>query len=287
MKYFINGFYKNMVKLKSKEDILKLRAAGRLAALTLRHTSTFLKPGLSTEEINTIVHDYIIAHNAYPSPLNYMGYPKSVCTSINDVICHGIPNKNEILKDGDIVNIDVTVTLDGYFGDCSRTYAIGSQDALSDDKKKVLHVSEESLARAIAVTKHGNYIGDIGHAIQSYAEAEGCGVVRDFVGHGIGKVFHEKDLQIPHYGRKGTGQKIVRGMVFTIEPMINAGDWRSKVLSDGWTAKTLDGKPSAQFEHTLAIVGDGIEILTALDDDPIALRAQQLGAQILWPELKK
>lgn len=276
-----------MVKLKSKDDILKLRAAGRLAAMTLRHASAFLKPGISTEEINTIVHNYIIEHNAYPSPLNYMGYPKSVCTSINDVICHGIPDKNEILKEGDIINIDVTVTLDEYFGDCSRTYAIGEPESLSEDKKKVLHVAEESLARAIVVTKHGNSIGDIGHAIQSYAEAESCGVVRDFVGHGIGKVFHEKDLQIPHYGRKGTGRTIKRGMVFTIEPMINAGDWRSRILSDGWTAKTVDGKPSAQFEHTFAIVGDGVEILTALEDDPIALRAQELGAKILWPELKK
>lgn len=274
-----------MAKLKSQADILKLREAGRLAAQTLRHVSTFLVPGISTEEINTIVHNYIVEHGAYPSPLNYHGFPKSVCTSINDVICHGIPNKNDILKDGDIINIDVTVTLDGYFGDCSRTYAIGQN--ISDEKRKVMDVAEESLARAIVVAKHGGYIGDIGHAIQTYAESKGCGVVRDFVGHGIGKVFHEKDLQIPHYGKKSTGLKIVRGMVFTIEPMINGGDWRSKMLADGWTAKTLDGKPSAQYEHTFAIVGDGVEILTALEDDPIALRAQELGAQILWPELKK
>jgi len=274
-----------MPKLKSRDDILKLREAGRLAAQTLRHASTILKPGISTEEINTAVHDYTVEHGAYPSPLNYHGFPKSVCTSINDVICHGIPSKDAILKEGDIVNIDVTVTLNGYFGDCSRTYTIGKE--IPKESQKVFEVAEESLARAILFAKHGCYLGDIGHAIQSYAEGLGCGVVRDFVGHGIGKVFHEKDLQIPHYGRKSTGLKIVRGMVFTIEPMINAGDWRSKVLSDGWTAKTVDGKPSAQFEHTFAIVQDGVEILTALEDDPIALRAQELGANILWPELKK
>ncbi len=272
-----------MAKLKSSEDILKLREAGRLAAETLRYVGSFVKPGISTEELDKINHEYIVSHGAYPSPLNYHGYPKSVCTSINDVICHGIPSKDEILKEGDIVNIDVTVTLDGYFGDCSKTYFVGNN--ISSDRIKLTNVTAESLARALVQAKHGNRIGDIGHAIQSYAEKEGCGVVRDFVGHGIGKVFHEKDLQIPHYGKAGTGLKIVRGMVFTIEPMINAGDWRSKLMRDGWTAKTVDGKDSAQFEHTIAIVGDGIEILTALEDDPIAIRAKELGANILWPIL--
>lgn len=274
-----------MPKLKSRQDILELRKAGKLAAETLRHAASILKPGISTEEINTAVHNYVTKHGAYPSPLNYHGFPKSVCTSINDVICHGIPNTKQILKEGDIINIDVTVTLNGYFGDCSRTYAIGSD--IPSESLKVMKVAEESLARAIVVAKDGHYIGDIGHVIQTYAEGQGCAVVRDFVGHGIGKVFHEKDLQVPHFGRPKTGHKIKRGMVFTIEPMINAGDWRSKVLSDGWTAKTLDGKPSAQYEHTFAIVDDGVEILTALEDDPIALRAQELGAKILWPELKK
>jgi methionyl aminopeptidase len=272
-----------MAKLKSTEDILKLREAGQLAAKTLRHVGQFAKPGVSTEELDTIVYDYVLSHGAYPSPLNYHGYPKSVCTSINDVICHGIPNTDMILKEGDIVNIDVTVTLNEYFGDCSRTFYIGEN--ISEERKKVTLVAEESLARAIVVAKHGNRIGDIGFAIQTYAEKEGCSVVRDFVGHGIGKIFHEKDLQVPHFGRAGTGLKIVRGMVFTIEPMINAGDWRSKMMSDGWTAKTLDGKASAQFEHTFAIVGEGIEILTALADDPIAIRAKELGANILWPNL--
>lgn len=272
-----------MAKLKSQEDILKLREAGQLAAKTLRHVGSFVKPGISTEELDRITHEYILAHGAYPSPLNYHGYPKSICTSINDVICHGIPSEKEILKEGDIVNIDVTVTLNEYFGDCSRTYYVGEK--IPEDRIKVTEVAEESLARAIVMAKHGNRLGDIGWAIQGYAEKEGCGVVRDFVGHGIGKIFHEKDLQVPHFGRAGTGLKIVRGMTFTIEPMINGGDWRSRLMKDGWTAKTLDGTPSAQFEHTLAIVGDGVEILTALEDDPIALRAKELGANILWPTL--
>ncbi len=272
-----------MPKLKSNEDILFLREAGRLAAKTLRHAGEQVKPGMSTEDLNTIVHEYVVSHGAYPSPLNYKGYPKSVCTSINDVICHGIPSKDEILKEGDIINIDVTVTLNGYFGDCSRTFFVGTE--IPEERKKVTLVAQESLARAILVAKHGCRIGDIGHAIQSHAEKEGCSVVREFVGHGIGKIFHEKDLQIPHYGKAGTGLKIVRGMVFTIEPMINVGDWRSKMMRDGWTAKTVDGKDSAQFEHTFAIVGDGVEILTALEDDPIALRAKELGANVLWPQL--
>lgn len=273
-----------MPKLKSQEDILKMRAAGRLAAQTLKHAGELIKPGISTEVINQAVHQFIIAHGAYPSPLNYKGYPKSVCTSINDVICHGIPSEKEILKEGDIINVDVTVTLDGYFGDCSRTFFVGEQ--IAEENKKVTAVAEESLARGIVAAKHGNRLGDVGWAIQNYAEQEKCSVVRDFVGHGIGKVFHEPDLQVPHYGRPGTGLKIIRGMIFTIEPMINAGDWRMKMMKDGWTAKTVDGKASAQFEHTIAIVGNGVEILTALEDDPIALRAKALGAEILWPELK-
>ena len=254
-----------MAKLKSQEDILKLREAGHLAAKTLRHVSQFLKPGISTEDINTIVHEYIVNHGAYPSPLNYHGYPKSVCTSINDVICHGIPSKSEILKEGDIINIDVTVTLNEYFGDCSRTYAIGS---VSAERLKVMNVAEESLARGIVSAKHGNKIGDIGYAIQTYAESTGCSVVRDFVGHGIGKVFHEKDLQIPHYGKQSTGLKIVRGMVFTIEPMINAGRKEIKELGDGWTIVTRDHSLSAQWEHTILVTPTGYEVLTLSEGSP-------------------
>lgn len=272
-----------MPKLKSSNDILMMRAAGQLAAQTLRYVEQFVKPGISTEEINTIVHNFIVDHGAYPSPLNYKGFPKSVCTSINDVICHGIPHPDVRLSTGDIINIDVTVTLNGYFGDTSRTFYVG--DSIPSDRRLVTETSEEALARALAVCEHGTKVGDIGHAIQSFAESQGCSVVRDFVGHGIGKVFHEEPA-ITHYGRPGTGTKLLRGMCFTIEPMINGGDWRSKMLKDGWTAVTPDGKPSAQFEHTIALVGEGIEILTALPDDPIAKRASELGAKILWPQLK-
>lgn len=272
-----------MPKLKTAEDIQKLRLAGRLAAQTLQHAGQHVKPGVTTEELDQRVYQFITAHGATPSPLGYRGYPKSICTSINDVVCHGIPSVNAVLKEGDLINIDVTVTLNGYFGDCSRTYLVGEN--ISPARKELTDVTAECLARAIAILTHGARLGDIGHAIQSYAESHGYGVVRDFVGHGIGKIFHEPDLQIPHFGRPGTGLKLVRGLVFTIEPMINAGDWRTQVMSDGWTAKTVDGKDSAQFEHTLALVGEGVEILTALEDDPIAIRAQQLGARVLWPTL--
>ena len=275
-----------MAKLKSAEDMAFMRRAGRLAAETLRHAAQWVAPGVSTEDINTHVHNFIIERGAYPSPLNYKGFPKSVCTSVNDVICHGIPHPETFLKEADIINIDVTVTLDGYFGDCSRTFFVGPREAASEESRLVVDTAEECLARGIAVTQHGTRLGDIGHAIQSYAEPKGCGVVRDFVGHGIGKVFHEEPA-IPHYGQSGRGEKLIRGMCFTIEPMINAGSWRHKMLADGWTAVTPDGKPSAQFEHTIAIVADGVEILTALPDDPILHRAIALGAKVLWPDIKR
>ena len=267
-----------MAKLKSAEDLQAMRRAGRLAAETLRYAGTLVKPGVSTLEINDFVHEFIVSRNAYPSPLNYKGYPKSVCTSINEVICHGIPSAKDVLREGDIVNIDVTVTLDGYFGDTSRTFLVGN--VTNPERLLVLHTAEEALARAMAVLQDGARVGDLGWAIQTFAESKGCGVVRDFVGHGIGKVFHE-DPAIPHFGRPGTGDKLVRGMCFTIEPMINAGDWRHRMLADGWTAITIDGKPSAQFEHTFAVRHKGIEVLTALEDDPIVARAMVLGACIV------
>lgn len=270
-----------MAKLKSADDIAKMRAAGRLAGETLRHAGKMIRPGISTEDINREVHEYITSRGAYPSPLNYKGFPKSVCTSVNDVICHGIPRADEILQDGDIINVDVTVTLDGWFGDCSRTFFVGEN--IPPERRKVVEVAEECLARALATLRHGSKLGDIGWAIQSYAESQGCGVVRDFVGHGIGKVFHEEPA-VPHYGRANTGLKLVRGMTFTIEPMINGGDWRHKLLTDGWTAKTTDGKPSAQCEHTIALVGEGIEVLTALPDDEIVERSLFLGAAVFRPE---
>jgi methionyl aminopeptidase len=268
-----------VAKLKSQEDFVHMRAAGHLAALTLREAGKQIKPGISTEQINQFVHEYIVSRGAYPSPLNYKGFPKSVCTSVNEVVCHGIPKDTEILKEGDIINVDVTVTLNGYFGDCSQTFIVGS--GTTPEREAVVEAARESLARAIAVVRHGSKLGDIGAAIQNYAEGEkGLGVVRDFVGHGIGKVFHEAP-QVPHYGVAGTGMKLTRGMCFTIEPMINFKSWRTKLLGDGWTAITSDGQPSAQFEHTIGLSGDGVELFTALEDDWILHRARQLGATIV------
>lgn len=258
-----------------------MRDAGQLAARTLRYVETFVRPGVSTDELNSRAHDFILQHGAVPTPLGYMGYPKSICTSVNEVICHGVPSAEIILAGGDIINVDVTVTLNGFVGDTSRTFFVGND--IPAERRHVTVVAEESLARALVVVKHGGRIGDIGAAIQKYAEQQGCSVVRDFSGHGLGRTMHEAP-EIPHYGIEGTGERIVRGMTFTIEPMINAGDWRKKVLADRWTAVTADGKSSAQFEHSIAVVNDGIELLTALPDDPILARARFLGANILWPE---
>ncbi len=269
-----------MAKLMSTHDIDKMRDAGRLAGETLRFAGGLVKPGVTTAAINDQVHAYITERGAYPSPLNYRGFPKSVCTSVNDVICHGIPSEKQVLQEGDIINIDVTVTLNGYFGDTSRTFFVGPNESISEERRKVTTVAEESLARAICVLHHGCRVGDIGHAIQTYAEAQDCSVVRDFVGHGIGKSFH-LDPPIAHFGAPRTGAKLMRGMCFTVEPMINAGSWRHKMLSDGWTALTIDGKASAQFEHTFTLRGDGVEVLTALADDPIVQRARELGASLV------
>jgi methionyl aminopeptidase len=269
-----------MAKLKSTADILKMREAGQLAARTLRYLEPFVRAGVTTEELNTISHEFILSFGAIPTPLGYMGYPKSVCTSVNEVICHGIPSPQIVLKDGDIINIDVTVTLSGYVGDTSKTFFVGKD--IPRERRHVTEVSAECLAQALAAVRHGASVGDIGAAIQRHAQAQGCSVVREFSGHGLGRVMHEPP-EIPHFGTAGSGEKLVRGMTFTIEPMINGGSWHRKVLADGWTAITIDGKPSAQFEHSLALVGDGIEVLTALPDDPILQRARELGATVLWP----
>lgn len=272
-----------MAKLKSAVDIIKMREAGQLAAQTLRYVEKFIRAGVSTEELDCRAHDFIVKHGAIPTPLGYLGYPKSICTSINSVICHGVPSANVLLKDGDIINVDVTVTLNGFVGDTSRTFFVG--DEVPAERRHVTSVAEESLARALVVVKHGGRVGDIGAAIQKYAEQHGCSVVRDFTGHGLGRTMHEAP-EIPHFGIQGTGERIVRGMTFTIEPMINAGHWQKKILADRWTAVTIDGKSSAQFEHSIAVVNEGIEVLTALPDDPIVARARALGANILWPEVE-
>lgn len=254
-------FRKYRIKLKTPEDILHMKEAGKLVVDTLKLCEASIKPGMTTEDINTIVHEYTIKHGATPAPLNYHGFPKSVCTSINDVICHGIPSTKDILKEGDIVNVDVTSILHGYHADANMTFLVGN---CSDDAKKIVNVARESLKRALTVVKPGKRIGDIGYAIQEYAEGQGCSVVRDYIGHGIGRGFHEAP-EVPHYGRKNTGIELIPGMVFTIEPMINLGEPYSRVLSDNWTAVTTDGSLSAQFEQTILVTDSGYEVLTPYD----------------------
>lgn len=245
------------IQLKNEDDVNGIRKAGQLTLEALYLAEAHLKPGMKTDDINTLVHEFIIQNKAIPAPLNYNGFPKSVCVSINEVICHGIPGKR-ILQEGDIVNIDITPILNGYYADASKTYFVGNPGS---DAKKIVSVAKECLKRGMSVLQPGNTVGDIGWEIQSYAEGEGCSVVREFVGHGIGFKFHEPP-QIPHYGRKGEGVKLVPGMVFTIEPMINLGGRDLKVLEDNWTAVTIDGSLSAQFEQTLLVTDTGYESLT-------------------------
>jgi methionyl aminopeptidase len=246
------------IVLLSSREIEKMRQAGRLAAQLLDHLAPMVKPGVSTLELNDEAERWTQAHGAKSAPLGYHGFPKSICTSVNEVVCHGIPNAKQILKDGDIINIDVTPLLDGYHGDTSKTFFVGTPSPIA---KKLVEVTEECLRRGIAEVKPGARIGDIGAAIQQYAESHGFSVVRDFVGHGISNIFHTAP-QVPHYGTRGKGKRLRPGMVFTIEPMINEGTWEVEVLADKWTAVTKDRKLSAQFEHTIAVTEDGVEILT-------------------------
>ncbi len=251
------------IELMSTKDLERMRAACKLAADTLVMVGEHLKPGITTDEINRLVHDYTIAHGARPSPLGYHGYPKSVCTSVNEVICHGIPD-GRVLKDGDIVNVDVTSYLpakDGFHGDTSATFYIGEP---SEEAKRVVEVSRRCLELGIAEVKDGARLGDIGAAIEEYAKSQGCSVVRDYVGHGIGRQFHCAP-QVPHYGTRGAGKRIKAGMVFTIEPMINLGRHECELLDDGWTVLTADRSLSAQFEHTIIVTRSGCEVLTARD----------------------
>lgn len=245
--------------IKTSEQIEGIRAAGRLAAELLDKVGEIIVPGATTEDINTWVHEATVAAGAVSAPLNYKGFPKSVCTSINEVVCHGIPG-DRVLEEGDIINVDVTPILNGYYGDSSRMYAVGT---VSDEAERLMRVTRECLERGIAAVSPGRFIGDIGHAIQTHAEAEGYSVVRDFVGHGTGVRFHE-DPQVPHFGKPGTGRPLLPGMVFTIEPMINAGNWPVLILEDDWTAITTDGSLSAQWEHTLAVTEQGADILTRI-----------------------
>jgi methionyl aminopeptidase len=230
----------------------------------LEMVSEHIRPGITTEAIDRLVDAFIRDHGAYPSPLNYGGFPKSVCTSINEVVCHGIPEERE-LKDGDIINVDVTCTLpaeNGFFGDTSVTFYVGEP---SPTAIHVTEVARQALEIGIAAVRPGARVGDIGHAIQTFVESKGCSVVRDFCGHGIGKEFHTAPT-VPHYGRPGTGPLIKRGMTFTIEPMVNIGSWETVVLADKWTAITKDRSLSAQFEHTLLATRSGVEVLTRRDN---------------------
>jgi methionyl aminopeptidase len=246
------------ITLLSRREIEKMRQAGQLAAALLDHLAPMVEPGITTLELNDEAEKWTKAHGAISAPLGYNGFPKSICTSINEVICHGIPHRKRILQEGDIINIDVTPIVDGYHGDCSRTFCVGTPSLVA---KKLVKVTEECLHLGIEAVKPGAKIGDIGAAIQKHAEAQGFSVVRDFVGHGISKIFHTTP-QIPHYGKAGKGKRLRPGMVFTIEPMINEGTWEAILLDDGWTAITKDGKLSAQFEHTIAVTEDGVQILT-------------------------
>ncbi|GAA0178658.1 methionyl aminopeptidase [Clostridium sediminicola] len=239
------------------DQIEGVRKAGHITAMILDKVGDMVKAGVTTEEINTFVHNYTIELGAIPAPLNYMGFPKSVCTSINEVVCHGIPEERK-LKDGDIVNIDVTSIYDGYYGDASRMYIVGEA---SKEAKKLVEVAKECLEIGMEQVKPFATVGDIGYAINKHAKKFGYSVVREYGGHGIGRKFHEEPF-VDHVGKASTGMVLLPGMIFTIEPMINEGTFRCKVLDDGWTAVTADGKLTAQWEHTLVVTKDGYEILT-------------------------
>ena len=253
------------VTIKTQEEIEKMRIVGRLAAEVLEMIDSHVRPGITTDELNTICHDYIVnEQDAIPAPLNYRGFPKSICTSINHVVCHGIPG-DKSLKDGDIINIDVTVIKDEYHGDTSKMFLVGDVPPYA---KRLIDITQGCLYLGIKMVKPGVYLGDIGAAIQAYAEENRYSVVREYCGHGIGKVFHEEP-QVLHYGKPGTGMVLEAGMTFTIEPMINAGKRFVRQLGDGWTVITKDRKLSAQWEHTLAVTRDGVEVLTLRQGESI------------------
>jgi methionyl aminopeptidase len=246
-----------MIILKTMEQIEKMKKAGEILASTHKQIADMIRPGITTQEIDHFVEEYLKKMGAYPEQKGYHGYPFATCASVNDVICHGFPSKTK-LKDGDIVTIDMVVNLDGWLADSAWSYAVGN---VSEVAQKLLDVTKESLYKGIEQALDGNRIGDISHAIQTFAESHGFSVVRDFVGHAIGQEMHE-DPQIPHYGPPHRGGRLKEGMVITIEPMINVGKYHSKIDEDGWTARTVDGSLSAQYEHTIAITKDGPVILT-------------------------
>ena len=253
------------ITIKTSEEIDKMRVAGALAAQVLEMIGPFIKKGVTTNELDEICHRYIVEEqNAIPAPLNYHGFPKSICTSVNHVICHGIPSDKK-LKEGDIINVDVTVIKDGYHGDTSKMFVVGKGSILAN---RLIKTTQESLYKAIGMVKPGARLGDIGHAIQTYCEGLNYSIVREYCGHGIGKEFHE-DPQVVHYGKPGTGETLLAGMCLTIEPMVNAGKRQCKLLKDDWTVVTRDRSLSAQWEHTLLVTENGVEILTLRSDDTI------------------
>ncbi len=261
------------IDIKNVKEAEAMRVVGLMAAETLLAVGNALRPGMTTDEINTLVHEDTIRRGARPAPLNYRGFPKSVCTSINDVVCHGIPGA-EVIQNGDIINVDVTSIYQGFYGDTSATFYIGTP---SPEARHVTEVARRALELGIAEVREGAFLGDIGAAIQQFVESKGCSVVRDFVGHGIGRRFHEEP-QVKHYGKRGSGERLRAGMTFTIEPMVNLGSYAVTIdPTDKWTVRTVDGSLSAQFEHTLLVTKKGHEVLTSR---PAALNNSETAAAL-------
>lgn len=252
-----------MISIKSSREIELMRQTTKLASQTLEMIGEYVVPGVSTEKLNQICHEFIMDNGAYPSPLDYHGFPKSICTSLNEVICHGIPTEKDVLKDGDILNIDVTTYLNKFHGDTNKTFFVGE---VSPELKKLVKVTYECMWEGIKTVKPGSHIGDIGAVIEAYAHDHGYSVVEEYCGHGIGREFHEEP-QVVHVGKMGTGPEVKAGMTFTIEPMINLGKREVKLLSDDWTVVTRDKNLSAQWEHTVLVTDDGYEVLTIRPDE--------------------
>ena len=255
------------IHIKSVDEIAKMRVAGKLASEVLEMIEDYVKPGVSTGELDRLCHEFIVnEQNAIPAPLNYNGFPKSICTSINHVICHGIPSNDKALKSGDIINIDITVIKEGFHGDTSKMFLVGKTP---DHAERLVKVTQECLYKAIELVRPGVTLGDLGHVIQQHGEAHNYSIVREYCGHGIGRIFHEEP-QVLHYGAPNTGLKIEEGMTFTIEPMLNAGSRHTKLSKkDGWTVTTKDRRLSAQWEHTLAVNASGCEVLTLRSDESL------------------
>lgn len=251
-----------MISIKSRSEIEKMRLAGKITGMALVEASKHIKPGISTAQLDKIVHDYIVRQGAVPSFLHYNGYPASICASVNDAVVHGIPSRDIILKEGDIISIDVGAYINGYHGDAARTYPVGK---ISDEAARLIAVTKESFFRGIKYAVHGGKLGDVSAAVQEYVEVNGYSVVRDLVGHGIGRNMHE-DPSVPNFGHAGKGVKLVSGMTLAVEPMVNAGEYDVCVLDDDWTVVTEDGSLSAHYENTIVITRDKPEILTLYDE---------------------